>query len=56
MPLQIPGSAIRPPKKPTSKKCPKCKRGYNQAKVISGYLVCPFCGHKIGRKVKDKRG
>ncbi len=50
-PLDISGKPIRPPDRPGTKKCPNCKRYYNEVIIRKdGKKVtyhCPFCDYEL---------
>jgi hypothetical protein len=51
-PVDIPGTSIRPPDKPGSKKCPDCGRRYKKEKLKKGKKKkvtkhCPFCNTRV---------
>lgn len=58
-PLEIPGNPNRPPDKPGSRICSKCKRVYSALKPKKEGKVetlhCPFCGHLVDRRQTDNK-
>jgi uncharacterized protein YbaR (Trm112 family) len=55
MPLEIPGTSIRPPEMNNFKKvaCPTCHRTLTNLKKVTDpvskkvKLICPFCGREV---------
>ena len=51
-PEDLPGTSVRAPNKPGSKKCPHCGRWYTKPKckkrrVARDTYHCPFCGKQV---------